>query len=359
MNIVPRKILIIRLSAIGDVVRTLPALSALRHRFPSAYIAWVVEENAQDLLEKHPDLDHLFVFKRKRWSEGFFGLHNFQRSSREILDFLKGVRGEHFDLVLDFHGILKSGLLSFLSGAPMRVGFSRHYSKEFNYLFNNHHITLETDAISRIKRNLKFISFLDIHDDRQEPIIPITDEDRESIDIFFKEKGIESHTPLIAIHPGTSQNTSYKRWNISCYAAVADKLIERLGAKIIWTWGPGELDCAEAVVEKMKNESIIACKTERLRQLAEIFRRCDLFLGSDSGPMHIASFVKTPVAVIYGATDPVVNAPYEKNPHVVLRKDLPCNPCRKRNCQSRECMDMVKPDEVFDAVCKLLKLEVV
>ncbi|MCK5254536.1 MAG: glycosyltransferase family 9 protein, partial [Deltaproteobacteria bacterium] len=131
------------------------------------------------------------------------------------------------------------------------------------------------------------------------------------------------------------------------------------GAKIIWTWGPGELDCAEAVVEKMKNESIIACKTERLRQLAEIFRRCDLFLGSDSGPMHIASFVKTPVAVIYGATDPVVNAPYEKNPHVVLRKDLPCNPCRKRNCQSRECMDMVKPDEVFDAVCKLLKLEVV
>lgn len=355
MDIVPQKILIIRLSAIGDVVRTLPALRALRHRFPSAYIAWIVEDSAQDILEGHPDLDHLFVFKRKRWSKGIFSLHNFWRSLRETIDFLKEVRGKHFDLVLDFHGIFKSGFLSFISGVPKRVGFSRHYSKEFNYLFNNHHIALETDAISRIDRNLNFIRFLDIHDDKQEPIIPITNEDRQYIDNFFKEKGISEHAPLIAIHPGTSKNTLYKRWNISYYAAVADKLIERLGAKIIWTWGPGELDCAEKVVEKMKNESIIACKTERLRQLAEIFRRCDLFLGSDSGPMHIASFVKTPVAVIYGPTDPVVNAPYEKNPHVVLRKDLACNPCRKRNCQSIECMDMVKPDEVFDAVCKLLK----
>jgi len=78
------------------------------------------------------------------------------------------------------------------------------------------------------------------------------------------------------------------------------------------------------------------------------------FLGSDSGPMHIASFVKTPVVVIYGPTNPVVNAPYEKNPHIMLRKDMPCSPCRKRDCKSVQCMTMVKPDEVFDAVKKLL-----
>jgi lipopolysaccharide heptosyltransferase II len=356
MNISPKKILIIRLSAIGDVVRTLPALRALRHKYPSAYIAWIVEENAQDILQGHPDLNHLFVFKRKNWSAGFFGLNNFFNSFKGVLDFLKEVRREQFDLVLDFHGILKSGVLSFLSGAPLRVGLSRTYSKEFNYLFNNYHIDLKTDAVSRIERNLNFIRFLGINCDKQEPIIPITDEDKLSIDNFFKEKGLCEHTPLIAIHPGTSQKTLYKRWNLSYYATLADKLVERLHAKIIWTWGPKELEIVETVVGQMRHKSTIACKTESLRHLAEIFRRSNLFLGSDSGPMHIASFVKTPVVVIYGPTDPVVNAPYKNNLHIVLRKDLPCSPCRKRNCKSIQCMNMVSHDEVFDAVCKILKI---
>lgn len=356
MNIIPEKILIIRLSAIGDVVRTLPALRALRHTFPAAYIAWVVEENAQDLLEGQPDLNHLFIFKRKKWSKGIIGVHNFLNTSKEVFDFFRKLREKHFDLVLDFHGIFKSGLIGFLSGAPLRVGFSRHYVKELNYLFNNYHIALKTDAISRIERNLNFIRFLDIHCDNQEAIIPITDEDRHAINDFFTERGLGEHTPLLAIHPGTSQKTLYKRWNISCYATLADKLIEKLHAKIIWTWGPGELETAEAIVEQMNHESTIACKTGNLRQLAEIFRRSDLFVGSDSGPMHIASFVKTPVVVIYGPTDPVVNAPYKNNPHIVLRKDLPCSPCRKRECKSLQCMDMVAPDEVFAAVCKLLKV---
>lgn len=359
MKIEPKKILIIRLSAIGDVVRTLPALRALRDKFPSAYIAWVVEENAKDLLQGHPDLNQIFIFKRKKLSKGFLDVRNFLNTSKEVLDFLRKVRGEHFDLVLDFHGILKSGVIGFLSGAPLRIGLSRHDSKEFNYLFNNCHVTFKTNAISRIEKNLNFIRFLGIHCDNQEPIIPIADEDRHAINNFFTEKGLSEHTPLIAIHPGTSKKTLYKRWNISYYAIVADKLIEKLHAKIVWTWGPGELETAKSIVTQMKYESTIACKTGSLRQLAELFRRCDLFLGSDSGPMHIASFVKTPVVAIYGPTDPVVNAPCKKNPHIVLRKDLPCSPCRKRKCKSLQCMNMVTPDEVFDAVCKLLKIRIV
>jgi len=358
MDIIPEKILIIRLSAIGDVVRTLPALRALRNKYPTAYIAWVVEENAQDILQGHPDLNRLFIFKRKKWTKEIFSIRKFLNTFKEVTAFFREIRNEHFDLVLDFHGILKSGVISFFSGVPLRAGFSRDYSKECNYLFNNYHISLETDEINRIERNLKFIHFLGIvyddYGDDQKPIIPITDKDRHYIDNFFQEKDLNKHTPLIAIHPGTSKKTTYKRWDISYYATVADKLIERLDANILWTWGPGELETSEAVVDRMKHGSTIACKTENLRQLAEIFNRCNIFLGSDSGPMHIASFVKTPVVVIYGPTNPVVNAPYEKNPHIMLRKDMPCSPCRKRDCKSVQCMTMVKPDEVFDAVKKLL-----
>jgi len=359
MNIIPGKILIIRLSAIGDVIRTLPALRALRNKYPAAYIAWVVEENAQDILQGHPDLDKLFIFKRKKWTKEIFSMRKFFNPFKEVTGFFREIREENFDLVLDFHGILKSGVISFFSGVPLRAGFSRNYSKECNYLFNNYHVILETDKINRINRNLNFIRFLgiDYDDDDQKPIIPITDKDRHYIDNFFKEKDLNKHTPLIAIHPGTSKKTPYKRWDVAYYATVADKLIERLDANIIWTWGPGEIETSEAVVERMKCESTIACKTENLRQLAEIFRRCNIFLGSDSGPMHIASFVKTPVVAIYGPTNHVVNAPYEKNPHIMLRKDLSCSPCRKRDCKSVRCMTMVKPDEVFDAVNKLLNIK--
>ncbi len=354
LKIIPQKILIIRLSAIGDVVRTLPALKALRSKFPSAYIAWVVEENAQDILQGHPDLDRLFVFRRKKITEGIFKPHEVINSFKEIVSFLKGIRKEHFDMVLDFHGILKSGVIGFLSGAQLRVGFSRDYSKECNHLFNNYHISLQTDAVSRIERNLNFIRFLGIDSYDHTSVIPITDEDKRYVDQFFKEKGLCGDAPLLSIHPGTSKETRYKRWNSADYAAVADTLIERLHAQVIWTWGPGELETAQHIVKLMNHESVIACKSGNLRQLAEIFRRSDLFLGSDSGPMHIASFVRTPVVVIYGPTDPVVNAPYEKNPHIVLRKDLNCSPCRNRDCKSLQCMKMIEPDEVCDAVCSLL-----
>jgi lipopolysaccharide heptosyltransferase I len=353
MNTFPQRILIIRLSAIGDVVRTLPALRALRSKFPSAYIAWVVEENAQDLLQDHPDLDRVFLFKRKKWTEEIVSVQNFLKPVKEVRAFFKAIRKDHFDMVLDFHGILKSGVISILSGVPVRVGFSRNYSKEGNYFFNNRHIDIETKTLNRIERNIRFIRFLGIDSDNHDPIVPITDGDRGVIDTFFQEKGLIRHTPLIAIHPGTSRKTRYKRWDPLSYAQVADKLIEHYNAKIIWTWGPGELETVTSIVAKMKRDSTVACSMS-LRQLAELFRRCDLFLGSDSGPMHIASFVKTPVVVIYGPTDHRVNAPYEKNPHMVLRKDLPCNPCRKRDCKSLACMSAIAPEEVIEAVAQLL-----
>jgi lipopolysaccharide heptosyltransferase I len=353
MNTFPQRILIIRLSAIGDVVRTLPALRALRSTFPSAYIAWVVEENAYNLLQDHPDLDRVFLFKRKKWTEEIVSVHNSLKPLKEVRAFFKAIREDHFDMVLDFHGILKSGVIGFLSGVPVRVGFGRNYCKEGNHLFNNRHIDVETTSLNRIERNLRFIRFLGIDSDNHDPIVPITDEDRNVIDRFFQEKGLVSHTPLISIHPGTSRKTLYKRWDPLSYARVADKLIEHYKAKIIWTWGPGELESVTSAVAHMKCDSTVACSVS-LRQLAELFRRCDLFLGSDSGPMHIASFVKTPVVVIYGPTDHRVNAPYEKNPHRVLRKDVSCNPCRKRDCSSVACMSAISPEEVIEAVTQLL-----
>jgi len=355
--ITPRKILIIRLSAIGDVARTLPALRALRATYASAFIAWVVEDSAADLLRGHPDLDRVFVLERSQWKKDFRSLNTCGTPFLQLASIMKDIRKEGFDLALDFHGILKSGLISFFSGAAVRAGLRRTYCKEANYLFNNYHVDVGTNAISRIERNLRFVGFLGIAvTDHHEPVIPISDVDRASIDRFFGDHTLADHWPLIAIHPGTSRKTLYKRWDPSCYAALADRLIEQHNAKIVWTWGPGELSTVQAVVAMMKHDSIIAGSVT-LKQLAELFRRCALFVGSDSGPMHIASFMKTPVVVIYGPTDPVVNAPYRQERSFILRKDVSCNPCREKNCSRLDRMAAVTTEEVFHAATELLGVE--
>ena len=182
----------------------------------------------------------------------------------------------------------------------------------------------------------------------QSDSLPVT-EPWGLVDHFFKERQLTGRTPLIAIHPGTSNKTLYKRWNSSSYVQLADTLIERFNAHVLWTWGPGEMGTVEEIVEQMHHESTISPKVN-LRQLAEIFRRCHLFVGSDSGPMHIATLVKTPVVVMYGPTDPLVNAPSRSTPHIMLRKDVSCNPCRDRDCSDRACMSAIKPAEVVAAV---------
>lgn len=351
----PRRILIIRLGAIGDVVRTLPALRALRQTYPSAYIAWVVEDSASDLLSGHPDLDRIFVFHRNRWKRDMRSAATMLKPALEMISVLREIRRERFDLTLDFHGILKSGLVSRLSGAAVRAGMSKPYVKEGNHLFNNLHIDVRSSAISRFDRNLRFIAFLGISEaGRYDPIIPVSEEDRKAVDRMLMEHKLDGRTPFVVIHPGTSRKTLYKRWSPLYYATLADLLIERLGARILWTWGPGERDTVEVIVAAMRYTSVIADGVN-LRQLAELFRRAALFIGSDSGPMHIACLVNTPAVVIYGPTDPVVNAPYQYNRAMVLRKDVSCNPCRIRDCRRLFCMNAVTPDEVFTAAEELLR----
>jgi lipopolysaccharide heptosyltransferase I len=351
----PRKILIIRLGAIGDVIRTLPALRALRTTLPEACIGWAVEDSSADLLTGHPDLDRVFVFKRSEWKKNRGGPSGLLAPVAQVCSIVRAIRREHFDLVLDFHGILKSGLVSFLSGVSCRAGLSRLYVKEGNHLFNNYHVDVGSASISRIERNLRFIHFLGIDATaRYDPVIPVTEADRIETDRFLKEQGLTGGEPLIVMHPGTSRKTIYKRWDPASYAMLADRLIEEHKAKIIWTWGPGERETVQFIVGRMSHDSVVAGRVT-LTRLAELFRRASLFVGSDSGPMHLACFVHTPAVVLYGPTDPVVNAPYQHSRFIMLRKDVSCNPCRKRDCRRTDCMAAITSDEVYDAAVVLLR----
>lgn len=347
------KFLILRLSAIGDVIRTLPAVAAIRENFPLSHITWVVEEGSFNLLETQPEIDRVILFPRRKWLKGIRSVTGIWKTLREMKDFVSSLRRQKFDVVLDFHGILKSGILSYLSRGSKRVGYDRKESKEGNFLFSNVKVSLPGKRVSRFERNFFLLKGIGLEEKPSCPKFHIPSGDQDCIDSFFRGLRSPLTRPLIAIHPGTSPKTAYKRWMPGQYARLADRLIHEIGASVIFTWGPGELELVEEIRGAMKEASILAPQTEALTQLGEIFRRCDLYIGGDTGPMHIAAFVGVPVVVIFGPTDPVVNETLGR--HVKIRKEVGCSPCRNRNCKDLQCLEAVTVEDVFEGAREMLR----
>jgi lipopolysaccharide heptosyltransferase II len=349
MAVSTKRILIIRLSAVGDVLRVLPAFHVLKKNFPDSYIAWAVEEKGRDILEAHPDIDEVIIFPKKDLLRKLKSRKEIGAGLKEFFSFIREIRKRRFDLVVDFHGLFKSGIISFLSGATERVGFTMAFSKEFNFLFNNRRFPLDKKRISRIDRNLTLLKKMGLDINHKAPVIHVPESDREDIRRFFKQQRIDFRRPVIAIHPGTSPTTPYKRWEPYRYAVVADQVIEKNAAQIIFTWSSQEIGTVKEITNLMKYRGIVAPETKNLCQLAEIFRSCDLYLGSDTGPMHLAAFAGTPVVAIFGPTDHVVNDPYIYTPHIIIRRETECSPCRKKDCIKRECMKGITEENVIRA----------
>jgi len=274
------KILILRLSAVGDVIRTLPAVKAIKKHYPFSHITWIVEEPSKTLLESQPEIDEVIVFPRKRWTNGMKSARGLLRTFGEARRFVSDLRKHEFDVAIDFHGILKSGLLGFLSGSHKRIGFDRKSTKEGSFLFCNVRVCLAQERMNRFQRNFALLRAL----------------------------GLEVKT-------------------------------------------------LENIRKGMREPSVVGPRTDSLIQLAEVFRRCNVYVGGDTGPMYLASLVGTPIVVVYGPTDPVLYEPLGL--HRKVKKEVGCNPCypgRKRSCNELTCLKMITVDEVFEATKEILSL---
>ncbi len=349
-----QKILVLRLSAVGDVIRTLPAVKALKEEVPSSSITWIVEEPSQAFLESQPEVDSVILFPRKRWTRGIKSLGMIWETIGEMWRFIVGLRKQKFDVVLDFHGILKSGLLSFLSGSRERIGYDRSSTKEGNSLFSNVKVRLPKEKISRFERNFALLRGMGLEVEDFKYSLHISPPDREYVASFLKSSATPLKRPLIAIHPGTSIKALFKRWPPDQYARLADRLARELSATVLFTWGTEELEWVEGIRREMEEPSLLGPKTESLTQLGEVYRQCDLYIGGDTGPMHIASLMGIPVVVIYGPTDPIENEPFGN--HIKIRKEVGCNPCHKYSCKELHCIKAVSADEVFKATKEILSL---
>jgi lipopolysaccharide heptosyltransferase I len=351
-----KKILILRLSAAGDVIRTLPSIKFLKEHHPSVSITWIVEEPSHAFLKSQPEIDQVILFPRKRWAKGIKSLRGLWGTIGEMVKFVKDLRKQRFDIVLDFHGILKSGILSFLSGASERIGYEPRSTKEGNYLFSNVKVKLPEEKISRFQRNLLLLQGIGLEVRNLQYRLTIPPEDQRPIELFFNALYPSVKRPLVAIHPGTSSKAIFKRWMPDQYSRLADRLVRELQATVLFTRGEEELEWVETIRKEMKEPSLLAPETKSLTQLGEVYRRCNLYIGGDTGPMHIASLMGTPVVVIYGPTDPVENEPFGK--HIKIRKEVGCNPCRNRSCKELKCLKAIQVDDVFKATKEILGITI-
>jgi len=345
------RVLVIRLGSVGDVVRTFPSVSAFRSCYPDAKIDWVVQELSANIVKSFSDIDEVIVLPRKRWVRMVKKPAYYPRMFREMLGWVRALRRKKYELVLDFHGILKSGIIGILSGAKKRIGFKRGFCKEFNYLFTNSHVDPKDPRLNRVRKNLELVH--EVGCDKPLPKVWLTPsaKDHEKIERFW-ESIQPVHSPVIAIQPSSSKDTDFKRWFPDRYARLCDALVENLGATIVLTWGPGGRHAVEEIQEEMEQPSHIACSTS-LMELSALFHKCDMYVGGDTGPMHLACFSGLPAVVIYGPTDPLVNAPYPHSLHRIVRVDLPCSPCRDKTCARLTCMKEITPEIVFREVVAL------
>lgn len=296
----PRRILITRLSAIGDGILTMPVLCALRREFPDATLGWVAEPGAAQLLKGHECLDELIVVP-KGWL----------KSPSEVLKLRRRLRAIRFDTVIDPQSLTRSAIVGTLSGARQRIGFAHPFGRELSLILNNRRVPRTINHV--VPGNLQLLEPLGITSPEVEFRVPLDEQAEQFADRFMGESGLSSG--FAVLNPGAGWES--KRWPQGRYADVACHLWRTHGLRSVVVWaGPEERQWGQEIVSGSEGSSVLAPDT-RMPELAALIRRSSLFVGSDTGPLHLAAAVGIPCVGLYGPTSPDICGPFGSHHEVV------------------------------------------
>ncbi|MEW6443364.1 MAG: glycosyltransferase family 9 protein [bacterium] len=339
-----KRALIVRTSAFGDVLHGLPVAAAIKKRYPWARLSWLVDEKYRHLLEASPCVDEVIAARFRLGPRSHAG-RNPTASWAGILRLLR--RGA-FDVVIDLQGLVRSGLLSFWTRAPVRIGFPLDLVREgLNVAFSNLRPRGFVARSHVVDRNLSLLHPLGIRTRERDFPLRIPADWLDPILPLLEEAGAARHRRLrAALHPAAGWAT--KQWSLERYAEIAERLERHWDADVWILWGPGERGLAEQVKE-LARASVRILPDLDIKGLAAFLGRCDMFLGGDSGPLHLASALGLPVLGLYGPSDPVRNGPPGKGARV-LASPSPCAPCFRRTCPDRACMRAITVAQVWEGL---------
>ena len=342
------RFLIIRLGAIGDVVHTLPLAAAIKDARPDSHVTWAVEPAPREVLLGNPDIDEILTVDTKAWRKNVFS-GGFAALRRDLL----AIKYVGADVALDAQGLLKSGLLTWASKAPVRIGFEHRYCREgMNVLFTSHQVLPPDNPHHVVEKNLSLLGPMGLPIPSHEQYrfsLHETQGEREQAENCLDSLGHRDGRPLLVIHPGAAWVT--KRWAPERFARLADHWRENDMGDVLLIWGPGEEKVVEEVTGAMKTEPLVAPATS-IREMMALIRRGACFVGGDSGPLHLAAAMGVRCLAIMGPTEPVRNGPWGSG-NSVLHHRLACSGCYARKCPDIECLERVKVDEAIDALERL------
>lgn len=331
----PARICLIKPSALGDIVQTLPVLSMLRRRFPQAHIAWVVKRGLAEIIRGHAELDQVLELPTaKGW-----------RQAPVFLNFLRQLRRERFDLAIDMQGLFRSGLMAWATRAPRRLGY-RH-AREGAHLAYTDTVDAAYWEMPAIDHYQLFARQLGCTSEVPQAALPIRPEHHARVAELLKNLP----RPLLAIHAGAQWET--KRWPPASFAWLAREAWRQYGAGVVLLGGPGEKRLADEVAAQLDGPVVNLAEQTRLPELAAAASAVDVFLAGDTGPMHLAAAVGTPVVAVFTCTSPLRAGP-RGTQHTVVATGVSCAASYLKTCPAMKCMTELTPQRVWPALAAKL-----
>jgi len=343
-----RRILLIKPSALGDVVHALPVAATLKRRYPTIPLDWLVEEEAADIVRGHPAVTEVVVSGRKRWLRELRSPARVPAILDDIRTFLARLGGGRYDAVLDLQGLLKSALYLLATRAPVRVGFAA--AREGAGLALTHRVVTPPQPVHAVDRYLALAAAVGATEAVREFTIAVSPADGADARALLAPLP----RPRVVLHPGARWRT--KLWTAEGWRELAATLTG-MGWGVDLTGGAGDARLASQIMAGLAPAPLSLVGRVGLKGLTAVLREADLAITVDSGPMHIAAAAGTPVLALFGPTDPRRTGPL--GPGRVLRRDLPCSPCLARRCRIPEqyrCMRELGVAEVLREARELVRM---
>ncbi|MCX5702681.1 MAG: lipopolysaccharide heptosyltransferase II [Candidatus Omnitrophica bacterium] len=335
------KTLIIKFSSLGDIILSTAAIRAIRDKFMNNHkISFLVGEESKEVLLTCPYIEELLVCDFKNKDKGIKGMLRLS----EIL------RKNNFDIVIDLQNNRRSHILSALTFVLDRYGYD---NKKFGFLLN-HRIKDEKTDIVPVAHQFRILKMLDI--DLKNPSLELwpSDEDERYIDNLINTEWVSLNQRLIGMNMSASQRWLTKNWPLRHISKLCEELGYK-GIRVVLTGTEKDVSRANELMSMVKNlRPLNSCGKTSVNQLACLMKKCSVYITADSAPLHIAAAVGVPFVALFGPTDPKRHLPAAED-CVLIKKDLACSPCYKSKCKSGKCMELIRPEEVLEAINKLLK----
>ncbi|MDP3730127.1 MAG: lipopolysaccharide heptosyltransferase II [Candidatus Omnitrophota bacterium] len=334
-----KRILIVNVNWIGDVIFSTPFIRAVRGAYPDGYIACLLHPRCVDILKGSPRIDEIIIYDEEGKHKGIIGK----------LMLVSYLRKSRFDIAFILHRSFTKALLTFLAGIKERVG----YPTKKRGLLLTRTIDLPEEEAHKVEYFLGLARGFGIKMRENSYEFFVQDADRESVKKFLKERGIADNDRLIVLCPGG--NWGPKRWSKKNFAGLADMLAGGLNAKIVLSGAKKDAVLVEDIRLIMKSIPVILCGLTTLKELGALLERANLVVANDSGPMHLAVAMKSNVIALFGPTSPGLTGPYGKGNYRVIFKNEECDvPCYDVSCSDNRCMKAITVEDVFKEAEKFI-----